>query len=165
MGAQEMLQKLDDQGIYQTPEEMRGKIMALEAAIRTQPGSIDQSGIDSLTHHHFAPGVYMRELYIPKGTLLTGMIHKTEHLNIFAGGDLSVWTDHGMRRLVSYEIILSKPGIKRVGYAHEDSVWITVHPNVKDEKDVKALEDMLVTNDFAELDAPIEAVKLIQEGA
>ncbi len=141
-----------------TPEQMRVKIVELEDAMRGKP----ELHVQLETLHHFAPGVYMRVLKIPKGVLLTGMIHKTEHLNIFVGGDLSVWTDQGMRRLTAHEIILSKPGIKRVGFAHEDSVWITVHPNVTNEKDVKVLEDTLVTNNFELLDATI--LKTLTEG-
>ena len=141
-----------------SPAEMRSKIVALEAVMLASPENI----VELETLHHFAPGVYMRELRIPKGVLLTGKIHKTEHLNIFTHGDLSVWTENGMRRLNSHEIILSKPGIKRVGYAHEDSVWITVHPNVTDETDVKVLEDKLVTNNFELLDATI--LKTLTDG-
>lgn len=133
-------------------EEMRKKILALECAIKEQPKALTQNAIDSLTSHHFAPGVYMRSLRIPKGMLLTGKIHLTEHLNVFVSGDLSVWTDQGMKRLTEHTIIVSKPGIKRVGFANEESVWITVHANPSNERDIPKLEEMLVTDDFESLD-------------
>lgn len=139
--------------------QMRNKILELEEAMLAEPATHVQLEV----LHHFAPGVYMRELRIPKGVLLTGKIHKTEHLNIFLHGDLSVWTDQGMRRLDAHEIILSKPGIKRVGYAHEDSVWITVHANPADETDLKLIEERLVTNNFEALDATI-LKSLTEEG-
>jgi hypothetical protein len=54
-------------------------------------------------------------------------------------------------------VIKSKPGIKRVGYAHEDTVWITVHPT--DETDLDKLEENLIAKSFDEvlefLDKPL----------
>jgi quercetin dioxygenase-like cupin family protein len=130
-----------------TPEEMRGKILALEAVMM----EMKEHQVVFQVTHHFAPGVYMRELFIPKGTTLTGKIHKTEHLNILSQGDLTVWTEEGMKRLKASSVILSKPGIKRAGYAHEDSIWITVHPT--DERDLEKLEELLIAKDFSEVTA------------
>lgn len=127
-------------------EEMRAKILKIEAAMFAMP----EHHIEIKTTHHFAPGLYMREIFIPKGTTLTGKIHKTEHLNILSQGDISVLTEHGIKRLKASTVIKSNPGIKRVGFAHEDSVWITVHPNVENERDVGLIEDMLIAKTFDE---------------
>lgn len=112
------------------------------------------------TTHYFAPGVYMRQVFLPKGTTATGMIHKTEHLNILSQGDLSVWTEDGIKRLQASTVVKSQPGTKRVAHAHEDSVWITVHPNPENEKDVQKLEGMLVTNSFEDLVEFVEPRKI-----
>jgi hypothetical protein len=130
-----------------SPEEMRGKILALEAAMMAMP----EHQIQIKTTHHFAPGVYMREIFIPKGTTLTGKIHKTEHMNILSQGELSVWTEDGVKRLTASTVIKSSPGTKRVGFAHEDSVWITVHPNVTEERDTDKIEEMLIAKTFDEV--------------
>jgi hypothetical protein len=143
--------------IRKNAAEMRGKIIALENAMLALP---DHLKLNLQVTHHFAPGVYMRELLIPKGTTLTGKIHKTEHLNILSQGELSVWTEDGMKRLKASTVIKSQPGAKRVGYAHEDSIWITVHPNVTDERDVKALEDLLVVERFEDFISFMEKKQL-----
>ena len=75
----------------------------------------------------FADGIYAREMTIPAGTVLTGAVHKTEHLNVLVKGRITVWTEQGMRELTGPYTFLSKPGTKRVGYAHEESVWMTIH--------------------------------------
>lgn len=141
-------------------DEMRSKIFALENELLKQPQ------LEIETTHHFAPGIYMRQVLIPKGAIVTGAIHKTEHLNILAQGELSVWTDEGIKRLSASSVIRSQPGIKRAGYAHEDSVWITVHPNVTDERDVEKIRLALTTNSFAEFLEYIEAErqKLLGQG-
>lgn len=143
-------------------DEMRAKIFALENEILKCP----QTPIP--TTHHFAPGIYMREIFIPKGTVLTGAIHKTEHLNILSQGEMSVWTEGGIKQVKASTVIKSQPGIKRTGYAHEDSVWITVCHNETNESDIKKLEDTLTTNsyeEFLEFIGKTDAKQIAQGGA
>lgn len=112
--------------------DRRASIQQLEdAMLQGETTEID-------TKHHFAGGVYAREIFIPAGTTLTGKIHKTEHLNIISKGDISVATEDGVQRIKAPYTIVSKPGTKRVGYAHEDTVWTTIHGSK--EKDLDKLE-------------------------
>lgn len=114
-------------------------IQQFEAALLQQPQ------IDIETTHHFAEGLYGREILIPKGVVLTGKIHKGEHLNFLMKGDITVWTEQGMKRLTAPAVIVSKPGTKRVGYAHEDSIWVTVHAST--ETDLERLEAELIESE------------------
>ena len=156
MGAE--LQLIPDSE-QKSPEEMRASILQLEAAMLAMP----EHQIQIQVTHHFSPGIYMREIFIPKGATLTGKIHKTEHLNILSRGDLSVWTEDGVKRLTASTVVKSQPGIKRVGYAHEDSVWITVHPNVDESRDVDLIEERLIAKTFAEVPGFADS-KTIQGG-
>jgi hypothetical protein len=57
---------------------------------------------------------------------------------------------------------ISEPGTKRVVFTHEDAIWTTIHPNPTDETDLKKLEDMFTSLDYAELGmdvAQMEALK------
>lgn len=92
--------------------------------------------------HHFSEGVYARELQIPKGTILTGAIHKYPQLNLLIKGELSVLTETGIERVKAPFIVVSPAGTKRIAYAHEDSVWVTVHPTT--EKDVDVIEQKFI---------------------
>lgn len=98
--------------------------------------------------HHFGPGVYLRELFLPAGTLAVGKMHKTEHLSVLAQGELSVWTEAGMRHLTAPAVLHSFPGCKRVAYAHQDSTFICVH--VTPETDLGKLEDALIMPELLE---------------
>lgn len=133
-----------------TVDQMRAKILALEAAMLSVPEEQRATHLCE-TIHHFAPGIYMRELRIPKGICLTGKIHKTEHLNILSQGVLTVWTEDGMKTLMASTVIKSMPGIKRAGFAHEDSVWITVHLNPEEDRDPEKIEDRLIAKTFDEV--------------
>jgi quercetin dioxygenase-like cupin family protein len=75
----------------------------------------------------FADGIYAREMTIPAGTVATGAVHKTEHLITLVRGRITIWTERGMRELKAPHTFLSKPGTKRVAYAHEDCVLMTIH--------------------------------------
>jgi hypothetical protein len=85
--------------------------------------------------HHFSPGVYARELFIPAGTLLTGKIHKYPQLNILSQGEIAVLTEDGIRRLQASFTIVSPAGTKRIAYALTDCVWTTIHHTFETDPD------------------------------
>ncbi len=101
----------------------------------------EQIDLDEDTDHHFAPHVYARELHIPAGCVLSGKTHATEHLNVMCG-DITVVTQEGWKRLTGWHVIKSKPGTMRLGFAHQGTMWITIHPT--DETDLKKLEAELI---------------------
>lgn len=100
-------------------------------------------GLKLDTWHHFADGLVARTIFIPAGSTLTGAEHRAEHLNV-CHGDITVWTEQGMQRLTGYHVLPSLPHAKRVGYAHADTWWTTVHANPENERDIEKLEDALV---------------------
>jgi len=127
----------DFQGALAAPgPDMREKIDRLEAFMLRAPQ------VDIEPVHHFAHGIYAREITIKAGTLLTGKIHKTEHLNIVSKGRIAVWTEDGVKEVAAPFTMVSRPGTKRVGYALEDTVWTTIHAT--DETDLDKLEVELI---------------------
>lgn len=79
------------------------------------------------TEHFFANGMYARKVFRKAGTLIVGKVHKQEHFFMLMFGELTVWTEGGMKTIKAGSVIVSKPGTKRVTLAHQDSVGITVH--------------------------------------
>lgn len=125
--------------------EQRNAILAYERKAMQMP----QVEIETL--HRFAPGVYTREMIVPPDTIITGMIHKTEHFSIFLSGRMIVPDGDGNSIEIEGPIVeKAKPGIKRIGYTLTEVRWITVHAT--DETDIEKLEAMLLTNDFAEVE-------------
>lgn len=95
-------------------------------AVQQKVGELPQ--IDLPIFHHFAPNVYMRQMDAPAGAIVVSKMHRTEHMNILLKGSLSVITEHGIEYLKAPLILKSDAGTKRIGYFHEDSSWVTVHP-------------------------------------
>ena len=60
--------------------------------------------------HHFAPGVYMRQMDASAGTLVVSKMHRTEHMNILLKGSLTVATENGIELLKAPCVLKSMPG-------------------------------------------------------
>ncbi len=126
-------------------DSVRQKVFAFEDAMK----EVEQ--LDLYVEHYFSPGVYARELYIPKGVILTGKIHKYTQLNIMTKGELSVLVGEEVKRIKAPFVVVSPPGTKRIAYAHEDTIWITIHGT--DETDVDKIEEKFIAqNDREYLD-------------
>ena len=90
--------------------------------------------------HSFAGGIYAREVFIPKGTWLSSYTHTKEHFCLCTKGAITVeGIDSLPKLIVAPAVLTSKPGARRQGYAHEDTVWVSMHA-VGDETDIEKLE-------------------------
>lgn len=98
--------------------------------------------------HHFAPGVYMRSMFIPAGVALVGHIHRHACISIVQYGDIVVATERGAVRLIGPCTLESPAGTKRAGWALKDTLFTTIHANPTDERDVDRLEDMLIAKSY-----------------
>ena len=141
---------MDSTVIVSKSELIRGKIVQFEEAIGTLPGAVRGDTDQCPLTHKFADGMYVREIFIPRGQLIVGKIHKHCHPNFLMKGDVSVITESGgVERLKAPQSIISPAGIKRVVYAHEDTVWITVH--VTEERDLDKIEEVVIAKTYADL--------------
>jgi len=117
---------------------MRERVHSFESLMKEMPQ------LKLAVFHHFSPGIYCRELHIPAGVITTGKIHKHSCLNIMSKGARSTLVGDQVIRVEAPFIHVSAAGTKRISLTHEDSIWITVHPNPTQERDIDKLESMLV---------------------
>lgn len=125
-------------------------------------GFPEEMKVDPPVKHHFAPGVYAREMFIPRGTLIVGKIHKHAHLNIISYGDVCVATLEGVKRYTGHNTMVSPVGVKRVVYANEDTLWTTIH--LTEETDLEKIENEIIAKDYDEIEF-LEQMKPILEAA
>ena len=93
--------------------------------------------------HRFTPGLYVREIFMPKGTLVTSKIHKTRHPYVISMGVVSVWTEaDGVKNLAAPHTGITEPGTRRLIYVHEDCIWTTFHPT--NETDIDKIEEQII---------------------
>jgi len=129
---------------------MINKMLEVEEAIGRMPGAKFGDDAAELIHH-FADGLYIREMRAPEGMLNTSKLHKTTHPYFILEGEFSVLTEEGMVRIKSPYMGITKAGTKRVVYFHEDTTWITVHPNSDNGTDLKKIEEGLIAKTYDEL--------------
>lgn len=103
--------------------------------------------------HRFTPGLYVREILMPKGTGIVSRVHKTEHPYVVLAGRARVWTEEqGVVELSAGAVGITKPGTRRVLYILEDCRWLTFHPTQETDLD-KLQAELTDTPDVSYLDA------------
>lgn len=94
--------------------------------------------------HRFAPGVYLREIFMPADTIVIGRVHRTEHFNILIRGACIIVHEDGRREeLRAPHTFVSQAGVQKVLYITKDMIWQTVH--VTDDTDLQRLEEQLIS--------------------
>lgn len=130
----------------------RDQIMQLQASMvdrlrelgaKVTPGNTDA---DCPVKHHFAPGLYAREILIPAGFVIVGKIHRHAHINTISKGRVVVATEFGTQELVAPCTFVSQPGTKRAVVAQEDTIWTTYHPT--EETDLAKIEAHVIAPTF-----------------
>jgi hypothetical protein len=98
-----------------------------------------------------AGGLYTRTLFIPKGCELVGKIHRKPCVNIVAKGDITIMTETGLLRVQAGYSVTSPAGIQKIGFAHEDTIFINVFRT--DVTDIGQVEKDLICESFEALGA------------
>ena len=129
--------------LVQRESHLQERVEDFETKMKDMPNQIDIPVVN-----YFSEGVYAREITIPKGTMLTGYIHKYRNLNIMSKGDMTILTENGPVRVQAPYTVVSPPGTKRLAYAHEDCVWTTIHGT--NETDVDVIEKQFIVHSFEE---------------
>ncbi len=130
---------------------------------RLQAEMVKMPQAELMTEHHFSPGMYMRKVFRPAGTVIVGKVHKEPHFFLCAMGEIVAWTENGMVTLRAGDVVESKPGTKRVTMAVTDSIGITIHRT--DKTDLDEIEVELIEPDTTALfDARNDVKERLLEG-
>lgn len=114
------------------------RFAALVLAIEAEVGPMHVS-----TCMHLAHKIAGRSAVIPKDVILVGLPHKLGGIAVCVG-DITVWSEGKRERFTGAHIITTRPGGYRIGLAHADTTWLTVHANETGGEDIAAIEDSLV---------------------
>lgn len=112
---------------------------------------VDMPQIDCPLIHHYAPGLYAREIAIPAGAVVVGKIHKHAHINVISHGSALVVTEFERVRVQAPYTFVSLPGTRRTLIAETDLVWTTIHTNEDECRDPDQLVERLTAPDYAAL--------------
>ncbi len=115
------------------PEMVAQYAINLAAAAEAHP-------LQSEVENRFGEGLYIRCTSFAKGTQGLTMIHRWDHPFFILTGDVEVGSEtEGFTRYTGPCMGMTKGGTQRVLRALDDTVWVTVHPNPDNCRDVEAI--------------------------
>jgi hypothetical protein len=89
--------------------------------------------VDCPLAHTFLPGMYIREIFMPKGkdgkeTWVTSQVHNTMHPYFIMKGKVAVYSENDKVQIIEAPFRgVTKPNTRRVIKILEDCIWATVH--------------------------------------
>jgi hypothetical protein len=100
--------------------------------------------VDSQTKHYFGPGIYIREVTMPAGTVVIGKPHRKEHMCVMLQGRMVVVLGDGTKQELVAPLTFVGSAGRKVAYILETTVFQNILAT--DETDIEVLENMLVDN-------------------
>lgn len=97
--------------------------------------------------HTFEPGKYIRTIHMPADTFVIGHVHRYRHINRVIKGRCRVMMGGEIQDIEAPCEFYSDPGVQKVLYIFEDTVWTTEHENPTDNQDVPRLEEDIAVLD------------------
>lgn len=101
--------------------------------------------------HIFHPGWYERRLMVPAGMLIIGKIHHHDHILGVISGHALVISAFGRDEVRGGYLGVSQAGVKRAVLAFEDTLFVTLHSNPDDERDLAVIEAQHIEPELIEL--------------
>ena len=128
--------------------------------------NIEGTGKEVLTNskiapikHTFADSVYIRQMDMQKDSVVVGAIHKHLHVWFLVTGHVTIATQDSVEDYIAPCYVVSTPGVKRVIHAIEESIFVNVHKNPSNTKDVNKLEKEIVALNYKEYEEYINQKK------
>lgn len=144
---------VEQRAAQERKEFFRKAMLAFEEKLRKVPGVLvgheaDESELP--IKHTFVDGAYVREMFAPKGYVISTKIHKVTHPYFVLKGECEVLTEDGLKRIKAPFYGVTPAGTKRLVYIYEDVTWVTVH--VTNETDIEKIEEQIIAKSFDDPD-------------
>jgi len=92
-------------------KKFREEIQKAQDFLSSVPGAVQGEELEKLCplKHSFTPGIYVREIFLPKETMIVGKIHKHEHPNFLMSGEVLVVTEGGGKEYLKGPMSIISP--------------------------------------------------------
>jgi hypothetical protein len=94
-----------------------------------------------------------------KDTVVVGAIHKHLHVWFLLTGHVTIATEDVTEDYIAPCYVVSTPGVKRVILANEDSIFVNIHKNPSNTRDLDELEKEIVALNYEEYEEYINKNK------
>ena len=144
----------------------RSKILELEKKLLKSDNKDIISDNGNILHskevplkHTFADGIYVRQMTMKKDSVVVGAIHNHLHIWFLLTGHITVATEDTTEDYIAPCYVTSTPGVKRVIYAVEKSIFVNIHKNPTNTQDLNELETEIVSKNYEEYEQYINKNK------
>jgi len=103
--------------------------------------------VDIPLEHTFSAGIYIRQIFIPKGTIIMGKRHRKSACNVLLCGELSLYMGEGQptSKIKGPMLFTSAPFTKKLAYCHEDAIFMNILPT--EETDLDKIEEEFIISE------------------
>jgi len=146
----------------------RKKILKLEKALINISDGVNvegdgkkivRNGKIAPIKHSFADGIYIRQMDMVENSVVVGAIHKHLHVWFLLTGHVTIATEDKTENYIAPCYVVSTPGVKRVILANEDSIFVNIHKNPSNTKNLDKLEKEIVALNYEEYEEYINKNK------
>jgi hypothetical protein len=138
--------------LWDSIADFQEQLKAIEGSVSHKVGEAQSEKLKEQfpLKQHIEGGLYTRELFMPKDSVVISMIHKQQHPSFLLKGKVSYVTDDGdINTIVGPTTIFTQTGSQRVLYIHEDTEWACVYKT--DKKTFEEAEADVYTDDYRTL--------------
>jgi hypothetical protein len=133
--------------LWENIEAFRNQLSKIDGAVEHSTDEMQES---FPVIHDLKDGLYTREIFMPKGSLVVSFIHKQNHPSFFLEGEMSILTDAGeVKKIKAPMKVMTETGTQRVAYMHEDCKWVCVYRT--DQTEIKEAQKDVYTLNYKDL--------------
>ena len=138
--------------LWEKIDEFKTQLNKIDGVVNHTVGMPQEEEVKELfpLKQHIEGGLYTRELFMPKDSIIVSMIHKQQHPTFLLKGKVSYITDEGeIKTIKAPYTIFTQIGTQRVFYMHEDSDLCCVYKT--EAKTFEEAEADVYTDNYMEL--------------
>ncbi len=132
--------------------EARNMVTEITRAMINAPRSmhLEDAEAGAWNSHEFYPGLYVRHIWMAAGSRIVSHTHLTKHPFFIIRGKCAVLDTQGNIEVLEAPFSgVTLPQTQRVLVIHEDTWWVTVHPNPDNLTDPDEIMSRITSMDFA----------------
>jgi len=103
---------------------------------------LKQEQVECPVVHRFGPGVYIREIFMPAGTIVIGHHHRYAHMNVMLKGEMDIVDDDGCVETLKAPFTFIAPPGRKTLHIKEDTVFQNIY--AIEETDLDKIEEKLI---------------------
>lgn len=111
-----------------------------------------QPQVECTLVNSFGDGLYMRELHMPKDSLIVGKRHRNKTMNILVKGTLILNDGKDIYEVSAPYMFESEARTRRILYTLTDCIWLNCHPTNTTDLDELEKEIVLPEEEYLNLE-------------